>query len=75
MGFLTQDAPEVDYATWVTGSRSEKIRPMAEHWAQVGFGTPVVLHLFFVLKVLAYVAAAWLIVLSTDGIDGFTQVK
>ena len=49
VGFLKQEAPEVDYATWVTGSRSEKIRPMAEHWAQVGFGTPVVLHLFYVL--------------------------
>ena len=75
VGFLKQDAPEVDYATWVTGSRSDKIRPMAEHWAQVGFGTPVVLHLFYVLKVVAYVLAAWLIVLSTDGIDGFTQFK
>ncbi|TXL61404.1 DUF3556 domain-containing protein [Aeromicrobium terrae] len=75
MGFLTQDGPQVDYATWVQGTRSEKIRPMAEHWAQVGFGTPVVLHLFYVVKILLYVLAAWLIVLSTPGVDGFTDVK
>lgn len=75
MGFLKQDGPQVDFAEWVTGTRSEKIKPMARHWAEVGFGTPVVLHLFYVVKILLYVLAAWLIVLSTDGIDGFTQVK
>jgi hypothetical protein len=40
----------------------------------VGFGTPGVLHLFYVVKILLYVLAAWLIVLTTKGIDGFTNV-
>jgi hypothetical protein len=75
VGFLTQDAPQVDFAEWSKGTRAEKIKPMARHWAEVGFGTPVVLHLFYVLKIAAYVLVAWLIVLSTDGIDGFTHVK
>lgn len=75
MGFLKQDAPVVDFAEWVQGSRSEKIRPMARHWAEVGFGTPVVLHLFYVVKILAYVLVGWLLALSTSGIDGFTHVK
>ncbi len=74
MGFLKQDAPQVDFATWVQGTRAEKIRPMAEHWAQVGFGTPVVMHLFYVAKIAVYVLVAWLVVLSTDGVDGFTRV-
>jgi len=74
MGFLTQDAPVVDYAQWSKGTRAERIVPMARHWAEVGFGTPVVLHLFYVVKILAYVLAAWLVVLSTRGIDGFTDV-
>ena len=26
---------------------------MARHWAEVGFGTPVVLHLFYVVKIAA----------------------
>jgi len=74
MGFLKPDLPVVDFAEWVKGSRSEKIRPMAEHWAEVGFGTPVVLHLFYVVKILLYILAAWLIALTTKGIDGFTNV-
>jgi hypothetical protein len=74
MGFLKQDAPVVDYEEWSKGSRAEKIVPMARHWAEVGFGTPVVLHLFYVVKIVLYVLAAWLIVLTTRGIDGFTNV-
>ena len=74
MGFLKQDAPVVDFEEWSKGTRAEKIRPMARHWAEVGFGTPVVLHLFYVVKILGYILAAWLVVLTTDGIDGFTDV-
>jgi Transmembrane protein of unknown function (DUF3556) len=74
MGFLKQDTPVVDYAEWSKGTRAEKIVPMAMHWAEVGFGTPVVLHLFYVVKILLYVLVAWLIVLTTKGVDGFTAV-
>ena len=78
MGFLKQDVPVVDYAEWSKGTRAEKIVPMARHWAQVGFGTPVVLHLFYVAKILLYILGAWLIVLTTSGIGdlsaGFTDV-
>jgi hypothetical protein len=74
MGFLKQDAPVVDYAQWSKGTRAERIVPMARHWAEVGFGTPAVLHLFYVVKILAYVLVAWLVVLGTRGIDGFTDV-
>ena len=74
MGFLTQDTPVVDYAEWNKGTRAEKIVPMARHWAEVGFGTPVVLHLFYVAKILLYVLGACLAVLTTAGIDGFANV-
>ncbi|MFG1931047.1 DUF3556 domain-containing protein [Mycobacterium sp. NPDC048908] len=74
MGFLRQDAPVVDYQEWHKGTRAEKIVPMARHWAEVGFGTPVVLHLFYVVKILLYVLVGWLFALATKGIDGFTNV-
>ena len=47
---------------------------MARHWAEVGFGTPVVLHLFYVVKILLYILGGWLFALATKGIDGFTNV-
>jgi hypothetical protein len=74
MGFLKPDLPVVDMAEWSKGTRSEKIRPMARHWAEVGFGTPVALHLFYVVKVCLYILGGWLFALATKGIDGFTNV-
>ncbi|WP_433621890.1 DUF3556 domain-containing protein [Nocardia sp. CA-120079] len=74
MGFLEADLPVVDMAEWSKGTRSERIRPMARHWAEVGFGTPVALHLFYVGKVCLYILGGWLIALSTKGIDGFANV-
>ncbi|AFU00856.1 DUF3556 domain-containing protein [Nocardia brasiliensis] len=74
MGFLEPDLPVVDLPEWRKGTRAERIRPMARHWAEVGFGTPVALHLFYVGKICLYLLGGWLIALSTAGIDGFTAV-
>ena len=74
MGFLQPDMPVVDFAEWSKGTRSEKIRPMARHWAEVGFGTPVVMHLFYVFKILLYILGGWLFALATKDVDGFTNV-
>jgi hypothetical protein len=74
MGFLKQDTPQIDFEEWSKGTRAEKIIPMARHWAEVGFGTPVALHLFYVVKIGLYILAAWLLALTTKGIDGFAGV-
>ncbi len=74
MGFLKPDMPVVDFVEWSKGTRAEKIRPMALHWAEVGFGTPVVMHLFYVVKILLYILGGWLFALATKGIDGFYNV-
>ncbi|MBX9921430.1 MAG: DUF3556 domain-containing protein [Mycolicibacterium frederiksbergense] len=74
MGFLKQTTPVIDFEEWSKGTRAERIIPMARHWAEVGFGTPVVLHLFYVAKILAYIVVAWVLVLATtDGLGGFTE--
>jgi Transmembrane protein of unknown function (DUF3556) len=74
MGFLKPDLPVVDFAQWSKGTRAEKIRPMARHWAEAGFGTPVALHLFYVVKIVLYILGGWLFALTTKGIDGFANV-
>ena len=74
MGFLKQETPQIDFEEWSKGTRAEKIIPMARHWAEVGFGTPVLLHLFYVVKIALYILGAWLLALTTTGINGFTNV-
>jgi hypothetical protein len=74
MGFLKQEVPVIDFAEWSKGTRAEKIRPMARHWAEVGFGTPVALHLFYVGKILLYIALGALFALATRGVDGWRNI-
>ncbi|NUS44800.1 MAG: DUF3556 family protein [Mycobacteriaceae bacterium] len=73
MGWIEPELPDVDVAVWSRGTRAEKIRPMAQHWACVGFGTPVVLHLFYVLKIALYTAGGAAIVAATTGLDGWAE--
>ena len=74
MGFLKQEVPVLDFEQWSKATRSERIRPMARHWAEVGFGTPVALHLFYVAKIGLYILGAALFALATKGIDGWSAI-
>ena len=74
VGFLKPDLPQVDIAEWRSGTRSERIRPMARHLAERGFGTPDAIQLFYVVKIGLYILGGWLFALTTKGIDGFTDV-
>jgi hypothetical protein len=74
MGFLSADMPKIDVVEWRKGTRSERIRPMARHWAEVGFGTPVVLHCFYVLKIGLYILGGIGFALATNGIDGWSHI-
>ena len=74
MGFLKQEVPVVDFEQWSKGTRAEKIKPMARHWAEVGFGTPVVLHLFYVAKIGLYILFGAVFSLATSGIDGWSNI-
>ncbi|MDV7134660.1 DUF3556 domain-containing protein [Williamsia muralis] len=75
MGFTTPTLPSLEMDEWSRGTRAEKIRPLARHWAEVGFGTPVVLHLFYVVKILLYIVVGGLIAGSTSGLGGVTQIS
>ncbi len=74
MGFLKQEVPVLDFEQWSQGTRAEKIKPMARHWAEVGFGTPVALHLFYVVKIALYILAGLSFGLATKGIDGWGNI-
>ena len=70
MGFLQPNLPEVDHSTWHDLPRQERMRPMARHFAEHGFGSPDVLIVLYVVKIAVYVLGAALVIVSTPGIDG-----
>jgi hypothetical protein len=47
---------------------------MTRHIAENGFGTPLVMPVMYGVKIALYMLGAWLFALSTNGIDGFTNV-
>lgn len=74
MGFLQPNLPDLDLATWRTGTRAERMRPMARHVAEVGFGTPDVVFLMYVVKIGLYVGGGLAFALTTSGVDGITDI-
>ncbi|MCV7075139.1 DUF3556 domain-containing protein [Mycobacterium szulgai] len=74
MGFIEPNLPVVDVAEWSKLARAERIVPMARHIARNGFGTPLIMHVMYGLKIVMYILGCWLFALATKGIDGFVNV-
>lgn len=74
MGFLQPNLPDLDLPTWSSGTRNEKVRPMQRHVAEVGFGTPDVVFVMYAAKIGLYLLGATAFALSTDTVDGLTDV-
>lgn len=73
MGFLQPNLPELDIPEWRKGTRNERMRPLIRHLCEVGFGTPDIVHVLYVVKIGLYILGGMLFALSTPGIDGFTN--
>ena len=67
MGFTQPHFPDLDLEAWGQGDRSERIRPMATHVAQHGFGTPDVVYVLYAFKIAFYVLVGWAFAASTPG--------
>ncbi len=74
MGFIQPNLPVVDMAEWSKLPRAERIVPMARHIAENGFGTPLIMHVMYGVKIALYILGAWLCAWSTTGIGGFADV-
>ena len=73
MGFIQPNLPVVD-AEWSERPRAERIIPMTRHIAENGFGTPLIMHVMYGVKIGLYILGGWLFAWSTNGIGGFTDV-
>jgi Transmembrane protein of unknown function (DUF3556) len=74
MGFVQPNLPVVDMTEWSKKPRAERVVPMVRHIAENGFGTPLIMHVMYGIKIALYILGAWLFAWSTNGIDGFTNV-
>lgn len=52
MGFKTGDFPPVDLETFLGKPLRERVKTLALHWVEYGFGTPRMIHTIYIMKVL-----------------------
>ncbi|MFB7718972.1 DUF3556 domain-containing protein [Nocardia sp. NPDC056100] len=75
MGFKTGDFPPVDTGTFLELPLRERIRTLALHWVEYGFGTPKMVHTIYLAKVLVlYMFGGVLIATATSGAGPFWDV-
>src|SRR5689334_5640808 len=75
MGFKTGDFPPVDQQTFLEKPLRERLRALALHWVEYGFGTPKMIPATYVVKVLLlYVLAGTALATSTSGTGPFWHV-
>jgi Transmembrane protein of unknown function (DUF3556) len=76
MGFTTGDLPPVDVETFADRPYFERIRILATHWGEYGFGTPKMVHAIYVVKLLLlYVFGGVLVATTTSGLGPFWHVS
>jgi len=74
MGFLKADSPAIEYQSWRSGSRSERLKPLVRHIAERGMGNPDVLYVVYAVKIGLFVLGGMCFALATNGIDGWANV-
>lgn len=65
MGIKTADMPPVDPATFGEIPFMDRMRLLATHWCEYGFGGPKQIHLLYVFKLIFYVGGGLAIALLT----------
>ncbi len=71
MGFIEPAPPPVDVAEWRTKPYLERIRPLAQDWALNGFGSPWLINLLYLAKLVVFaVGGLALIGAVTPGLGG-----
>ncbi|MDI9894175.1 DUF3556 domain-containing protein [Rhodococcus sp. IEGM 1381] len=75
MGLLAPTLPDIDLAEWRRLPQLERLKIQVQHWGEYGFGTPVGAYLFYVFKMIAYVAIPlWVISSSTPGLGTLSEI-
>jgi hypothetical protein len=75
MGFIQPNLPVIDdIAEWSKKPRAERVVPMVRHIAENGFGTPLIMHVMYGIKIGLYILGGWAFAWTTTGIGAFTEV-
>jgi hypothetical protein len=75
MGFIAPRLPDIDLAEWRAKPHLQRIRPLAQDWAENGFGTPHAVYLVYVVKLVGYVLGALAVAAATPGLGSLGDLS
>ncbi|WP_375000708.1 DUF3556 domain-containing protein [Aeromicrobium sp. CTD01-1L150] len=69
MGFMQGDLPPVDPAKFGSMPTMDRMKLLAQHWIDYGFGAPKIFHTFYLVKGAFFFIGGWLVIgLTTTGL-------
>lgn len=74
MGLISPRLPDLDYEEWERKPLMQRIKPMAQDWAEGGFGTPDAVLVLYVVKIALYAFGAAAITALTPGIGSVGDI-
>jgi hypothetical protein len=76
MGFTTPTYPEVDPETFLRQPLMERIRILTVKWVDDGYGTPSMIHLLYIVKLVVFYALGGIVIATvTSGLPAFWHVS
>ncbi len=76
MGFKEPDFPPVDTATFLDQPLMARTKALALHWCEYGFGTPKMIHVIYLVKLLVlYIGGGVAIATLTSDVGGMFNVE
>ncbi len=70
MGFIQPSPPPVDMEEWKQLPHLSRLKPLVQDWGVNGFGTPYVVYLLYIVKLVIYSVGAALVISTTTGLGG-----
>ncbi len=70
MGFIQPSPPPVDMEEWKKLPHLSRLKPLVQDWGVDGFGTPYVVYLLYIVKLVIYSVGAALVISTTTGLGG-----
>lgn len=65
MGLIKPLLPDLDMAQWRSLPHLRRLKPLAQHWVDHGFGTPYAIHLLYVMKAAGYAVGGLAVAAAT----------
>jgi len=74
MGFIQPSPPPVEMEEWKKLPHLARLKPLVQDWGVNGFGTPYVVYLLYIVKLVIYSVGAALVISTTSGLGGLGDI-